>query len=287
MGKSPLKTLDQSLYDAAAAGDEAAVAWALERGANPDAPRERDLRPLAAASGLGHAGCARLLIAGGAVLDRLDQFGRTAAMHAACFGREEVLRALARAGADLEVRSGSGSTALIVAADYGQAGCARVLVDAGADIAAVSADGATACSAAATGGHLECLKYLLEAGALAEHAETGQRRPLNEAAGCSDPSCLMLLLDRGAAVDGRDPVDALGWTAAMSAANYGKAKCLAVLLEAGADVELVDAMGRSAEDLASMQGCGECARMIRAQREKRSIGAEAMEAKASSSRIRM
>ena len=74
----------------------------------------------------------RLLLDGGADIDRADAHGATALLAACQEGRVEVARLLVERGADVERGRDDGATPLIVACREGQAELVRLLAEKGA-----------------------------------------------------------------------------------------------------------------------------------------------------------
>nr|CAA9211039.1 hypothetical protein AVDCRST_MAG63-1557 [uncultured Armatimonadetes bacterium] len=155
--------------------------------------------------------------------------GMTMLMYAAYGGRAEAARLLLGRGADPNAATASGLTALMYAQQSfdGHPDAVRVLLEHGADPNAATDDGWTALMMAATSdSHLEAARALL---------------------------------DGGAGVNRRDSCDARrltsGMTALMWAASLGCGRTVALLVERGADVDLVDGEGLTALDMA-LRGLG-------------------------------
>lgn len=164
--------------------------------------------------------------------------------------------------ADLEHDNGphlKGLTTLMVAArsiDGATVETLRWLVAHGADIRARSAGTNTAAwYAAGHGGrwaihrravtpdHAERLRYLLDLGLDPRECNFIGRSLLSEACETGDPARVALLLERGASAA------AVGERAAqpiVCAARSGSAECVRLLLEAGADPDARDSLGRTA-----------------------------------------
>ncbi|KAJ3117052.1 hypothetical protein HDU96_008096 [Phlyctochytrium bullatum] len=108
--------------------------------------------------------------------------------------------------------------------------CIRLLLEAGAGVNAVNNDGATALSLSCTAGNEEAVQILIDAGAT---LDTKSLRPPLHAAGYHHaPDCVKLLLRAGAEVN---LVDANGKTALHIAMKRQDLNVATMLLEAGAD----------------------------------------------------
>jgi len=146
------------LHEAAALGDDAAVAAALTRA--PDTLRLLSAdgwTSLHLAAFFGHASTVRLLLARGADANLWSRaFEHNLALHAACAGRTEkadVVRALIPATADVNACQGGGWTPLMLAAVNGMAATATLLQEAGAGTALRNDKGKTAAELARDEGH--------------------------------------------------------------------------------------------------------------------------------------
>ncbi|NLG36138.1 MAG: hypothetical protein GX548_12375 [Lentisphaerae bacterium] len=179
------------------------------------------------------------------------------------------VRELITAGASLWVRNRNGAMALSSAIDRNRLDVARVLVEAGADINAVDSDGRTLLMKAAYDWKPEMVQFLLELGAdphvrtlaggtaltcatrrvrswrRAEGGETPDRVDHRGGwilrNGC--PKCVRLLLDAGADIEVTDPD---GLTPLINVTLSGRMDLVRMLLEAGAEVDSVDKSGRTA-----------------------------------------
>lgn len=172
----------------------------------------------------------------GAGVDARDDDGETALMWAAKLGNLKVARELIEGGAGLEERNQEGETALHLAAWRGSANVIEDLARAGADVNAKEATGWTPLMVAAAENKREALLALLKGGARLEERTEDQEE-----------------------------------TALILAALMGSDECMSDLLAAGADLEAIDAAGKTAEDWASP---GEGKDQLAAERERRRMGKE-------------
>jgi ankyrin repeat protein len=242
------------------------------------AAQPRDLAGLIQ-SGNRHAALER--IRAGADVNAAQPDG-TRPLHWAVFRVDhELVEELLARHAQVNVRNEFGSWPLAEAAKVGEARLVRMLLDAGADPEAPNADGQTALMLAIKGGFLPVVEMLLDAGAKVNVVEQFQRQtPLMWAAAAAHNAAPMvrLLLDRGADVRPRSrfrdwesqissepraqyrPTG--GHTALLYAARNGCTECVAVLLDAGADIDQPTPEGVTALMLAIDNGYNETARLL-------------------------
>ncbi len=117
-------------------------------------------------------------------------------------GRLEVAKALVMAGADVDVTDDAGRTPLMLAAGANMPDVMEYLLSERADINKTGEGGATALSWAAINGAEECARLLLDAGADVNAKGLGGEPPLFSALGMEDEQgargMVRLLLERGA-----------------------------------------------------------------------------------------
>ncbi|KAK7863559.1 hypothetical protein R5R35_011183 [Gryllus longicercus] len=172
------------------------------------------------------------LIASGANINTENVQQTTPLMLAAYEGYSDTLQVLLRAGADVECRDMNEYLPLHAAACRGHEGAVHVLVEAGVDInARDGVTGSTALILAASKGHAECVYRLL------------QNNKTN--------------------IESRDDD---GMTALHRAVMYAKASSVALLLDAGADVNSVDQRGWSPIDYAFRSGTEEIQQVLSGRR---------------------
>jgi ankyrin repeat protein len=176
---------------------------------------------------------------------------------AAAKGDVAEVRRLAAARADLNARDRRGRTPLHVAVFARQRAAIQALADAGADINLLEHDRYDGITIAAVADDVETLRLLLKNGAnprLVTSRYDGTA--LIAAAHLGHDGVVRELIRAGAPLD---HVNNLHWTAVIEAivlGNGGKRhqETLRALVEAGADLRLADAQGRTPLQLARMRG---------------------------------
>lgn len=167
------------------------------------------------------------------------------------------VKRLIGAGADVNASNDYGSTPLSEAAVTGNVDVIRALLEAGADVKATNADGQSALMILARSSNVAAAKLLIQRGADVNQRESWRgQTALMWAAAEGQPEMVRLLVKQGAEVDARSAVNdwerqvtaeprmqarpSGGFTPLLYAARRGCAECAAILLDAGADVNLTD-----------------------------------------------
>lgn len=132
----------------------------------------------------------------------------------------------------------SGYTDLMMMAKAGDLAACRELVSTGADINFASSDGSTAFATAASAGHTEVMEYLAESGAEINPSIRGGSPLLHELVYEGREQQAAWLLRHGVSADLQRESD--GWTPFMVAVTTGNRAMASMLLNAGADVDLLD-----------------------------------------------
>ena len=183
----------------------------------------------------------RLLLAHDASIDAQDSDGNSALILAVRQNLREVVQLLLDAGAKLELETVKGESALSLCMQYGDGGCLALLTEKTAEKLGWNA-------------------LLLHAAQYGDEKKVRQWIEQSQRAG-------------NAEVD-LDYADAQGRTALMMAAKGGHAGCVAMLLEAGVNVRVLDREGCSALVVAIRSGYKDIAeRIARWSEERRGGGA--------------
>lgn len=231
--------------------------------------------PLVAAIKRGDTERALSLIATGDV-DAAEADGTTALHWAAWAGDTALVEAILAAGASPIAVNRYGMTALHLAAENGDVPTLRALLEAGADPNATLPEGETVLMTAARAGVPEAVELLIEHGADI-HAREGWHgeNALIWAAVEDHADVIRVLVAKGADVDARSARQSfqrrrlgqsilpLGeWTALLYAARANALDAGRALIEAGADLDLVDPDGATALIIAIINGHYEFAAML-------------------------
>jgi ankyrin repeat protein len=281
-----------TLFDAIRRADMAEVNALVTGGADVKAADQTGATPLMYAALYAGPDCLKLLIDHGAPVNAVNRYGATALMWAA--SQSANVKLLVERGAQVNARASDGVTPLVAAARFNNAEAMRILLAAGADtnsqetrtnlltaayfaptpgIRNVLADVHVVLQSAAdvkgpvlnrNRGDVESLNRLLDAG-----VNPKEEVPLIT---LSLPSFFMAAREGQVAameafVDaGMDPnfKGPKGWTALMLAAGGDTSRIPAMkyLIELGADINALDADGRTALDWALTRGHTEVSRFL-------------------------
>ncbi|KPP75000.1 serine/threonine-protein phosphatase 6 regulatory ankyrin repeat subunit A-like [Scleropages formosus] len=238
----------------------------------------------------GHTDCVYSLLNKGASVEAKDKWGRTALHRGAVTGHEECVEALLQHSASFLVRDCRGRTPMHLAASCGHIGVLGALMQAAQSLESLPVitdnRGYTPLHWACYNGHDTCVEVLLEqevfhkmqgnsfsplhcavindnegaaemlidtlGPAIVNTRDSKSRTPLHAAAFTDHVECLQLLLSHNAQVNA---IDASGKTPLMMAAENGQTNAVEVLVSsAKADLTLQDANKNTALHLACSKG---------------------------------
>ncbi|MEI9811481.1 MAG: ankyrin repeat domain-containing protein [Acidobacteriota bacterium] len=254
------------LMQAVLYADAEMIGVLLSRGADPNTTNAAGATALIWAAGDPQK--ATLLIKAGANVNARSVLGRTALQTAsATDGAGDVVRQLLVKGADTKVHdelkgnpklmTGGGSAPVIVEAAKARDGHAlRLLLSApDVDVNAKDANGGTALTEALVQGNRENVRRLLAAGASVNQSVSyGRFTPLILAAMRGDALEIALMIDAGADVNAPDAAGNTPLMWAAYAADSGPSVAVDYLLRAGADVSAANRKGETALTMARWHG---------------------------------
>ena len=237
--------------------------------------RPVELPPLVEAAKARDWAAVRRLVEERADVNATAPDGATALHWVSYWDDVEVAELLIRARADVNAANDLGATPLWNASMNGSAAMVRALLEAGANPNAALLSGESAVMTAARTGAPDVLELLLEAGADPNARATRHQTALMWAASQRHHDAVRVLLAHGADVNARsetwsqvmavpphaDPANQQdvphgGNTALLFAARTGDLVSARLLLDAGADVDALDAWGLSSTVLAAHSGFG-------------------------------
>jgi ankyrin repeat protein len=218
--------------------------------------------PLVDAVKSGDTAAAVALLATGADVNAAEADGTTALHWAVHRGDLDLVRRLVRAGASVNVKNEYGATPMSEAAIIADPAMIEALLAAGADVESPNADGQTALMVVARTSQVDAARLLLKRGANVNASEQWRgQTALMWATAQKQPAMVKALIAAGANVNARSTVNnwerqvtaepraiyrpAGGLTPLLYAAREGCVECAALLVDAGADVNLADPEGIS------------------------------------------
>ncbi len=195
-----------------------------------------------------------------------DSAGGRSALHwAAKENRVEVIPILLAAKADVNNRDRAGKTPLCVAAESRDPKCVesmKLLIEAKSDVNSKDRLGGSPLLWAAGLGTPEAVDLLIVSGAEVSIQDKNGLTPLLWAAGTGDPRSVQILVDKKADLNIADNLT--GDTAVMRAARNGKFESLAILIQAGAPLEVKNRQGMTSWLVAANSGTVEKLKALKA-----------------------
>lgn len=208
----------------------------------------------------------RFLISKGADVNQRDKQGFAPLDHAARLRNSPLIEVLADAGADVNTRDHDGFTPLMHAINRNHVPTVEMLAKKGAKTNLGSTGGIVPLTWALGDGKFYAAKALIEAGAdvnapsgeekvtalmVVASQKAAQTRSGNVVQGISPIDLAKMLVERGADINVRSKD---GVTPLMVAAGNNNPAMLALLAQSGADIDVKDAAGRTAREIAVQAG---------------------------------
>lgn len=230
---------------AAAKGNTDAIKYLIETGCDVNAVHENKVTALMYAAASGHIDAMKVLIESNADLEIKHTNGGTALLEACTGGKFDAVKLLIESGAEFDFTDDDGVTPLMAVAAVGSAESQTLILEKLKSklspeqlvehVNLFSHSGGSAVMFAAAGGYAACAKELMEVGAdikAIARATEGYAEKLER------------MIAEGQVVENDPHVD--GVTALHVAAQGGYLETVNLLLEAGADVHVLDDAGRTA-----------------------------------------
>ena len=241
-----------ALHLAAIAGHLETVRLLQDKGAQQDIPDSSKNLAIHYAAWDGHVEVIEQLVSDDNI-NVQGYNGRTLLSISALRGHNNnrILWLLAR-HAMLELADDNQATPLMNAVQMNHATIANLLIKKGADVHAKDGEDRTVLHQAARNGDYDLVKLLLERGCDARAVSKFGDTPFLEAVYSNNLKMVDFFFEHG--VDGSNDQNKLGTTCVHAAAEEGNVQMLVKLLNAGANPDLVDRVGRNAMLLAAMEG---------------------------------
>ena len=211
----------------------------IKAGANVNAQTDYGISVLMKASENGYEECVKLLLEAGADVNATCKDGCTSLIYSAMFGRKICTFDLLAAGADVNAYCKRGRTPLIYSAMYSYDACLGLIITAGADVNRKDDDVFTALMRAAFYGNFKCVKMLLQAGADVNFKEDKRGITALFQASCYDRHANVCNYTKNT-------------QHVFVPDDHSASKCVETLIEAGADVNVVNILGETVLKTAAM-----------------------------------
>jgi ankyrin repeat protein len=230
-GKTP-EELTKDMFDGIKAGDAAAVAKAIEKGAVVN-NRAFDETPLAMAIGHGNMEVVAAVIAGGANVDEKDNYKTPTLYMAALKENAALVKLLVDAGAKVDVPDKTGKTPLMAAVNKGNLEIVKLLMEKGAKFAEKVDGTKMPFYLAIKKGNIPIVTYMLGKGADINMRDSKEAAPLHYAAWGGNMKMVEFLFEKGAKKDIK-ATDKFDCTPMWFAKRYKKEEVEKFLKKAGA-----------------------------------------------------
>lgn len=231
----------------AVGSDPAVVDLLVKRGAKVSSFDENGMTPLMYAIGNANPEIFRRVLKNGGSVRDLDESNRSVLSWASSqiAFPSELLASLIDAGSDVNAADIEGTTPLMYAAGLSSPAACELLIKAGASVEAANDYGETPLQwAAGSNGDLGVLRLLVSAGASVGVRPKNGQTILSHAAGRGNVELMKMFLRMGVPINS---VDDDGKTALICACESGdNPSVVAALLDAGADIGIVDDSGANA-----------------------------------------
>mmetsp|Transcript_25235 Transcript_25235/g.42570 ORF Transcript_25235/g.42570 Transcript_25235/m.42570 type:complete len:814 (+) Transcript_25235:105-2546(+) len=191
-----------------------AVYGLLAAGINPNAPNQKGVTPISAASHKGDTDIIQMLVDAGASVNAMNSTGSTALIQASHFGHLSAVQLLLRHGGIADFTNSKGTTALMRASQEGYVEIVVILLAAKSEVNRKNNEGMNSLMLASQRGHEKVVLVLVKYGAAMDE-QTSQ-----------------------------------GSTALMLACKRGHERVVEVLVACGAEIYMRDCRARSARDTA-------------------------------------
>lgn len=239
------------LHLAAAAGHLSTIRALQERSAQSNIPDSSNNLPLHYAAWNGHLKAVEMVISD-AIVNSRGYYGRTALNIAAIRGHEAIARFLLDRNAILELGGDDGSTPLMNAVRCSHSEIAHLLISRNANVHTMDSGRRTLLHQAARNGDYDLVKVFIDrqcdVHAVSDFGDT----LFLEAVASNNLMIVNLISNLG--VNGTQDKNRLGITPVHIAAGEGDLPMLDKLLGAGAMIDPIDRIGRSALSMAAMKG---------------------------------
>jgi ankyrin repeat protein len=243
------------LFIAAREGNLPIVELLLKKKALLDSLSLGSFTPLHIAGQEGHLEIARLLIDQGAKVDCLDQKGQTPLHYAAHQGKDLAVTLLVKAGACIDQLDRNKATPLIYAAANGFLSIVRYFISCGANVTSKDCDGYTALFLAAEQGHSQVVKLLIQQ----EGVSSDGGNALHVATARGELGIVMTLVEAGANIN---LLDSEGASALHIAVEMEQPTVATFLLSNFAAVDSLDNDGCTPLYVAASNGQMELVRLL-------------------------
>jgi len=221
------------LFNACKSGNEAAVKFLLEHGADMTIKDKDNRIAFAWACVSGNLNLVKYLVQLGADINNETSYGLTHIFNACNSGNLNLVKYLIGLGADINKATDDGRTPIFNACSEGHITILKYLVELGADINKETDDGWTPIFYACNYGHISIVKYLVEHGTNINKENNNGETALFFASLNGYLDVVKYLVEHGAEINKNNNN---GWTPLLTSCQNGHRAIIRYLVEQGADI---------------------------------------------------